>query len=99
MRFVLGKQMLSQQTLLEHLPCLETCVRLLGGWGGAVMSQVVQPFPTSQFTAPSQQGPLIQYKVEKTSELEVEHSGSWFKLYVAHHSELVNVAEEESDIS
>ena len=42
-----GETTLSQQTLLEHLPPVGTCVRLLGGWGGAVMSQFVQPSPTS----------------------------------------------------
>ena len=54
--------------------------------------------PNFQFTGPSQQAPLTQHKVEKTSELEVEQSGSWFKVYVEHPSELLNVAEEESEI-
>lgn len=99
MRCVLRETTLSQQTLLEHLPPVGTFERLLGGWGGAVMSQFVQPSPTSQFTGPSQQAPLTQHKAEKTSELEVEQSGSWFKVYVDEHpSELLNVAEEESEI-
>ena len=70
----------------------------LGGMGRGSDESICPALPNFQFTGPSQQAPRTQHKAEKTSELEIEQSGSWFKVYVEHPSELLNVAEEESEI-